>query len=250
MISVNQMYDINGNPIKTGMFSVIQGTEGVYYVDFRVHLENTGEIALTISDLSGTPLDFANTLTSLYPVNLEPGASVDLITDKIYIGNKDGIYEYVLDLTADYVYAGQTHHLYESGSIQLDIRPDPVAGLSMTFESSAETGDLYGMVNYAYYADILPLASGHLDFSGSIRAIDENLNTYYPMSGLWQDEYGGYTMLSLDLGEVVSLDSANVLFELPSNTSGEWRISASEDGYDYSPYTIYFEPGFDVGFSE
>ena len=70
------------------------------------------------------------------------------------------------------------------------------------------------------------------------------------MAGKTKGSLGyGSAIYTIDFGEVVSLDSANVLFELPENTTGEWRISASEDGYDYSPYTIYFEPGFDVGFS-
>jgi hypothetical protein len=70
------------------------------------------------------------------------------------------------------------------------------------------------------------------------------------MAGKTKGSLGyGSAIYTIDFGEVVSLDSANVLFELTANTTGEWRISASEDGYDYSPYTIYFEPGFDVGFS-
>ena len=60
----------------------------------------------------------------------------------------------------------------------------------------------------------------------------------------------GSAIYTIDLGETVSLNSANVLFDLPDNTFGSWRMSVSEDGYDYTPYTIYFEPGYDVGFSE
>jgi len=71
------------------------------------------------------------------------------------------------------------------------------------------------------------------------------------MTGKTKGSLGyGSAIYTIDFGEVVNLNSANVLFELPANTSGEWRMSASDDGYDYSPYTIYFEPGFDVGFSD
>ena len=59
----------------------------------------------------------------------------------------------------------------------------------------------------------------------------------------------GSAVYTIDLGEFVNLESANVIFSLPDNTYGEWRMSVSEDGYDYTPYTIYFTPGFDVGFS-
>ena len=71
------------------------------------------------------------------------------------------------------------------------------------------------------------------------------------MTGRTKGSLGyGSAIYTVDLGEVVNLNSANMLFDIPENTTGEWRVSVSEDNYEYSPYTIYFEPGFDVGFSD
>jgi hypothetical protein len=97
--------------------------------------------------------------------------------------------------------------------------------------------------------DKLSHYTGGQSFSVVSASVEDDLVCI--MTGRTKGSLGyGSAVYTIDFGEVVSLDSANVLFELPANTTGEWRMSASEDGYEYSPYTIYFEPGFDVGFSE
>lgn len=49
----------------------------------------------------------------------------------------------------------------------------------------------------------------------------------------------GSAEYTLDLGDTVTLTNVSVSFDIPDNATGQWKLSVSENGYEYTPYTIY-----------
>jgi len=58
----------------------------------------------------------------------------------------------------------------------------------------------------------------------------------------------GRTDFEYDFGSIVTVRTISVDYHLFANTNGRWRISASDDGYNYSDYSIYFQPNEDATF--
>ncbi|MFA5598979.1 MAG: kelch repeat-containing protein [Phenylobacterium sp.] len=60
----------------------------------------------------------------------------------------------------------------------------------------------------------------------------------------------GKIIYHIDLGKIVTINKIAALFNLLSNSDANWKITVSEDGYNYSAYTVLFPANYEANFIE
>lgn len=137
MVSIANFYDKNGNKISTPL-AIVNNIEAVYALDFDVNLKSLSSVPLTIS-FSGTPSPF-NSAVSLPSFVLSPNQTKTVRSNRMNVSPL-GVGDIPLVLTArgSYVYGGQSYELLKTGSITLNIKPDPVADFTVSLSGQSAT---------------------------------------------------------------------------------------------------------------
>jgi len=134
------LYDADGNPIPTGLLSIVGGTENVHGISFDVNVKNIGEIPITVAVVSAQPIALQNALSSANYV-IVAGETKTISSDIVSTTDLESMTQPVsfgVDITGSYVYGGVTNTLpTKSGSMDITITKDPVIGFDVDFVSSS-----------------------------------------------------------------------------------------------------------------
>lgn len=137
MISIANFYDRNGNKINAPL-AIVNDIEAVYAMDFDVNLKSLSSVPLTIS-LSGTPPTF-NSAVSIPSFVLQPNASKTVRTNRLNVSQLAfGVVPLVLTAKGSYFYGGQSFELSKTGSLTLNVEPDPVADFTVSLSGQSST---------------------------------------------------------------------------------------------------------------
>ena len=136
MVKVNSYFDANSNLIKT--LSVVNGIEGVKYLNFKITIRNTDSVARTysiteFSDLTAKP---TNKLT------IEPNQTKSFTTGLVDIEQYEGTTkEFCATAKSEAIDSLREEGLPEVGCVSIKIDPNPTSSFDITIEQGTGTAD-------------------------------------------------------------------------------------------------------------
>jgi len=136
MVKVNSYFDANSNLIKT--LSVVNGIEGVKYLNFKITIRNTDSVARTysiteFSDLTAKP---TNKLT------IEPNQTKSFTTGLVDIEQYEGTTkEFCATAKSEAIDSLREEGLPEVGCVSIKIDPNPTGSFDITIEQGTGTAD-------------------------------------------------------------------------------------------------------------
>lgn len=141
-----ELYDKDGNliqPQAVSPLSIVQGTEGVYYMKLFVNIQNTGDVDLESTITDAAPGAFLSSLPTA-PVALPVGGSYSWDTGLLATDQFEGMsqpVDFSVQVTSTYDYAGETVTVAKQGSLSLNIEGDPMGDFTVSVESQQSCGD-------------------------------------------------------------------------------------------------------------
>ena len=129
------MYDEQGNEIG-GLFSIVEGVEGVSYISYDVLVTNTGERAMDCSIVSASPTALSSSLPTTTQT-VEPSATITWVGTQFETAPFESDTATRMEVEVECEYQGET--LTKSAYKDVLIQEDPTLDFTVTIDGEGGT---------------------------------------------------------------------------------------------------------------